>query len=65
MHYELINKATRVDRIDHCRDNPHEVERRKLQVREMSLSKFSAVELVGKKMIEPREPVVYKIMRTR
>ena len=63
MHYTIINKATRTDRIDHCRDNPHEVERMKVQVREISLSRFAAVELVGKKMIEPRDPMVYKIMR--
>ncbi len=65
MHYTIINKATRVDRIDHCRDNPHEVERMKVQVREMSLSRFAAVQLVGKKMIEPRVPMVYKRMRKR
>ena len=65
MHYTIINKASHGIQPSHCRDNPHEVERRKLQVREMSLSKFSAVELVGKKMIEPREPMVYKIMRAR
>ena len=61
MHYELINKATRVDRPDHCRDNPHEVERMKVQVREMSLSRFAEIAPPKQSVALVCDPRVYRV----
>ena len=63
--YELINKATKHDHVEKCKDDLHEVERLKAEVRETSLSKFAAVERHGNVLWQPREPMVYKIMRPR
>ena len=60
-----INGRGNHERAIYCREDPHEVERLKVEVREMSLQRFAAVERHDNVQWQPREPMVYKIMRAR
>lgn len=53
------------ERAIYCREDPHEVERLKAEVRELSIAKFAAERLYNGRMVQDREPMVYKRMRAR